>query len=89
MKVIEKECPNCGSSIEIEEGKRIFKCKYCGTTLERDKNEELQIQAQETALKFFKYTFAYMGIMQIIGLIFFLVVFLFIIGIAIFGFTHM
>ena len=47
MKVVEKKCPNCGSNIEIEEGKRIFKCKYCGTTLERDKNEELQIQMQE------------------------------------------
>ena len=76
------------SDIEIKEGKRIFKCKYCGTTLERDKNEELQIQAQETFLKFFKYTFAYMGIMQVVALVFFLVIFLFIIGIAIFGFTH-
>lgn len=88
MKVVEKKCPNCGSSIEIEEGERIFKCKYCGTTLERDKNEELQEQVQNTALNFFKYTFAYMGIMQIIFTIFFVLIFLFIVGIAIFGFAH-
>lgn len=30
MKLITLKCPNCGSSLEIENGIDIFFCKYCG-----------------------------------------------------------
>lgn len=89
MKVVEKNCPNCGSSIEIVENARIFKCKYCGTTLERDKNEELEIKTKETALNIIKYVFTYMGIMEVISAIIFIAVFIIIIIVAIYIFSHM
>lgn len=30
MKLLTLKCPNCGSSLEIENGIDIFFCKYCG-----------------------------------------------------------
>ena len=89
MRVVEKKCPNCGASIEINEDTKIYKCKYCHTTLEKDKNEEFIEETRETALKFAKGVFAYVGIMQIFALVVFLIIFIIAIVMFITAFSRM
>lgn len=44
MKLFTLKCPNCGSSLEIEDGIDIFFCKYCGhkIMLEGQSNESIR-----------------------------------------------
>lgn len=30
MKIVQLKCPNCGASLEAEDGLETFFCKYCG-----------------------------------------------------------
>lgn len=36
MKIIPVECPKCGASFEIEEGRKTCFCQYCGTQIAID-----------------------------------------------------
>lgn len=38
MKLVETKCPNCNSSIEVENNRKKIECKYCGTKFLLDDN---------------------------------------------------
>lgn len=88
MKELERECPNCGSSIKIEEGKNIYKCEYCGTTLERDKTEVFQEMIQEHSFGFINSVFKSMMVMRVVSVAIFVIAFLIILFVMISMFSR-
>ena len=52
MRLIEKECPNCGASVEFNENDKTCKCEYCkrSFTIERDKEDNKKIDPRKIKL---------------------------------------
>ena len=79
MKLIERNCPNCGATLEIGENDKTCKCKYCHSTfeIERDEKEKedleksIRLKKLESPLKVFGIYF--IGSYIISALIFFIV----------------
>ena len=85
MRLIEKECPNCGASVKFNENDRSCKCEYCHREfeIERDKEDEKKhfdprnytLTELKTPMKAIFGSFAIAGItMSLIGIIIFLAV---------------
>lgn len=84
MRLIEKECPNCGAGVKFNEDDKSCKCEYCQREfeIERDKEDKKRFDPKnykltelKTPMKVFFGTFAAAGIsMAIMGFIMFLAV---------------
>lgn len=80
MKLIKLKCPNCGSSLEVDQDKKEFFCKYCRTTTLLD-DEVIKVEHtiidknKEEGLKIFKsfgiVSFVFLGIIvvSVLGII--------------------
>ena len=53
MKLIKMECPYCGASLEVEEGKKRVFCQYCGKEilLDDEKKESVVTIKDEAKIK--------------------------------------
>lgn len=98
MRLIEKECPNCGAGLKFNENDKSCKCEYCHREfeIERDKEDKKRFDPRNYKLTelnapmkaiFGSFAITWV-IMSIIGVITFLAVVAFFIAIFIQIFNH-
>lgn len=46
MEFHQLKCPNCGSTLDMEDGLNIFYCKYCGTKIIINGQSDATVQAR-------------------------------------------
>lgn len=46
MEFHQLKCPNCGSTLDMEDGLNIFYCKYCGTKIIVNGQSDATVQAR-------------------------------------------
>lgn len=49
MNFVQMKCPNCGADLEIENGIDSFYCKYCGTKILLEGQDEETLKAKRHA----------------------------------------
>ena len=51
MKTISVKCPDCGAVLELEEGRTVYYCQYCGAKVLLDDEADRHVYVDEARIK--------------------------------------
>ena len=51
MKTVSVKCPDCGAALELEEGRTVYYCQYCGAKVFLDDEADRHVYVDEARIK--------------------------------------